>query len=198
MEERAGGDRGLQPTTGAHPQPCARAPAVTAAAVWTREPVRPAQFGQILPTGPLVGEPRPKLLVSPRIVTPTDRSQIASHDRPPYCTQADMQDIRSWSRSGIWPIPERSTTTPALTTTPTATPNAHAATPSPNSSGSATRSHSPQPPPPHKGLPRGESSRQSHIVSSNPRAAHFQASPGPARSLSGQRSGGCIPRRQDD
>src|SRR5215204_6519571 len=92
MEERAGGDRGLQPTTGAHPQPCARAPAVTAAAVWTREPVRPAQFGQILPTGPLVGEPRPKLLVSPRIVTPTDRSQIASHDRPPYCTQADMQD----------------------------------------------------------------------------------------------------------
>src|SRR5215213_3146277 len=91
MEERAGGDRGLQPTTGAHPQPCARAPAVTAAAVWTREPVRPAQFGQILPTGPLVGEPRPKLLVSPRIVTPTDRSQIASHDRPPYCTQADMQ-----------------------------------------------------------------------------------------------------------
>src|SRR5215203_1417498 len=96
MEERAGGDRGLQPTTGAHPQPCARAPAVTAAAVWTREPVRPAQFGQILPTGPLVGEPRPKLLVSPRIVTPTDRSQIASHDRPPYCTQADMQDIDSY------------------------------------------------------------------------------------------------------
>src|SRR5215216_3271294 len=92
MEERAGGDRGLQPTTGAHPQPCARAPAVTAAAVWTREPVRPAQFGQILPTGPLVGEPLPKLLGSPRIVTPTDRSQIASHDRPPYCTQADMQD----------------------------------------------------------------------------------------------------------
>src|SRR5215218_1883580 len=95
MEERAGGDRGLQPTTGAHPQPCARAPAVTAAAVWTPEPVRPAQFGQILPTGPLGGEPRPKLLVSPRIVTPTDRSQIASHDRPPYCTQADMQDARS-------------------------------------------------------------------------------------------------------
>src|SRR5215216_7029534 len=98
MEERAGGDRGLQPTTGAHPQPCARAPAVTAAAVWTREPVRPAQFGQILPTGPLVGEPRPKLLVSPRIVTPTDRSQIASHDRPPYCTQADMQDMPTHSR----------------------------------------------------------------------------------------------------
>src|SRR5215212_10604673 len=95
MEERAGGDRGLQPTTGAHPQPCALAPGVTAAAVWTREPVRPAQFGQILPTGPLVGEPRPKLLVSPRIVTPTDRSQIASHDRPPYCTQADMPDLFS-------------------------------------------------------------------------------------------------------
>src|SRR5215213_6113564 len=100
MEERAGGDRGLQPTTGAHPQPCARAPAVTAAAVWTREPVRPAQFGQILPTGPLVGEPRPKLLVSPRIVTPTDRSQIASHDRPPYCTQADMQVVGSIPTGG--------------------------------------------------------------------------------------------------
>src|SRR5215217_2009207 len=103
MEERAGGDRGLQPTTGAHPQPCARAPAVTAAAVWTREPVRPAQFGQILPTGPLVGEPRPKLLVSPRIVTPTNRSQIASHDRPPYCTQADMQDRFSIHRAPCLP-----------------------------------------------------------------------------------------------
>src|SRR5688572_24015512 len=80
MNDRAGGGRGLQPTLGAHPQPCARPPVATAAAAWTGEPVRPAQSSQILPTGQLVGEPRPELLVGPRIVTPADRTPIASHD----------------------------------------------------------------------------------------------------------------------
>jgi hypothetical protein len=43
--------------------------------------VRPAQSSQILPTRPLVGEPRPELLIGPRIVTPADRTGIASHDQ---------------------------------------------------------------------------------------------------------------------
>src|SRR5512132_4191442 len=81
MKDRAGGGRGLQPTLGAHPQPGARPPAATAAAARTREPVRPAQSSQILPTRPLVGEPRPELLIGPRIVTPTDRPPILSHNQ---------------------------------------------------------------------------------------------------------------------
>src|SRR5215211_6060842 len=80
MKDRAGGDGGLQPTVGAHPQPCARPPIATAAAAWTGEPVRPAQFSQILPTRQLVGEPGPELLIGPRIVAPADRASIASHD----------------------------------------------------------------------------------------------------------------------
>src|SRR4249920_3389906 len=79
MEDRAGCGRGLQPTVGAHPQPCAGPPVAAAAAVWTGEPVRPAQPSQILPTRPLVGEPGPELLIRPRIVTPTDRTPVASH-----------------------------------------------------------------------------------------------------------------------
>jgi hypothetical protein len=42
--------------------------------------VRPAQASQILPTRPLIGEPRPEVLISPRIVTPPDRTPIISHD----------------------------------------------------------------------------------------------------------------------
>src|SRR5829696_3180152 len=80
MKDGAGGGRGLQPTLSAHPQPCARPPAATAAAPWTREPVRPAQSSQILPTRPLIREPRSELLIGPRIVTPTDRTPIVSHD----------------------------------------------------------------------------------------------------------------------
>jgi hypothetical protein len=57
--------------------------------------MRPAQFSQILPTPPLGGEPRSKLLIRPRIVTPTDRTLVASHDAQRYCTQADMQDVCS-------------------------------------------------------------------------------------------------------
>src|SRR5215204_3821055 len=64
----------------AHPQPCARPPAATAAAPWTREPVRPAQSSQILPTRPLIGEPRSELLIGPRIVTPAGWTPIVSHD----------------------------------------------------------------------------------------------------------------------
>src|SRR5215207_5372942 len=79
MKDRAGGGRGIQPTLGAHPQPRARPPTATAAAAWTREPVRPAQSSQILPTRRRVGEPRPELLIRPRIVTPTDRTPILSH-----------------------------------------------------------------------------------------------------------------------
>jgi hypothetical protein len=41
--------------------------------------MRPAQFSQILPTPPLGGEPRSKLLICPRIVTPTDRT-VANHE----------------------------------------------------------------------------------------------------------------------
>src|SRR5829696_5867129 len=80
MKDGAGGGRGLQPTLSAHPQPCARPPAATAAAPWTREPVRPAQPSQILPTRPLVKEPRPELLIGPRIVTPAGWTPIVSHD----------------------------------------------------------------------------------------------------------------------
>src|SRR3954453_3735645 len=80
MEDRARGGGGLQRTVGAHPQPWARAPVATAAAVWARESVRPAQSSQILPTCQLVGEPGPELLIRPRIVTPTDRTPTVSHD----------------------------------------------------------------------------------------------------------------------
>src|SRR5215207_9255992 len=80
MKDGAGGGRGLQPTLSAHPQPCARPPAATAAAPWTREPVRPAQSSQILPTRPLIGEPRSELLIGPRIVTPAGWTPIVSHD----------------------------------------------------------------------------------------------------------------------
>src|SRR5512132_963512 len=80
MKDCAGGGRGLQPTVGAHPQSGACPPAATAAALWTREPVRPAQSSQIFPTRQLVGEPRPKLLIRPRIVTSTDRTRSSSHD----------------------------------------------------------------------------------------------------------------------
>ena len=41
--------------------------------------MRPAQSSQILPTPPLVGEPRPELLIGPRIVTPADRTPTV-HD----------------------------------------------------------------------------------------------------------------------
>jgi Domain of unknown function (DUF222) len=41
--------------------------------------VRPAQSSHILPTPPLVGEPRPELLIGPRIVTPADRTPTV-HD----------------------------------------------------------------------------------------------------------------------
>jgi hypothetical protein len=41
--------------------------------------VRPAQFSQILPTPPLGREPRSKLLIRPRIVTPADRT-VANHE----------------------------------------------------------------------------------------------------------------------
>src|SRR3954449_2472899 len=81
MEDRARGGGGLQPTVGAHQQPWARAPVATAAAVWARESVRPAQSSQILPTCQLVGEPGPELLIRPRIVTPTDRTPTVSHDQ---------------------------------------------------------------------------------------------------------------------
>jgi hypothetical protein len=43
--------------------------------------VRPAQSSQILLTRQLVGEPRPELLISPRIITPTDRPPITSHNQ---------------------------------------------------------------------------------------------------------------------
>src|SRR5688500_8233527 len=79
MKDRAGGGRGLQPTLSAHPQPCARPPAATTTAARAREPVRPAQSSQILPTPPLVGEPRPEVLIGPRIVTPADRTPTV-HD----------------------------------------------------------------------------------------------------------------------
>src|SRR5215211_6729355 len=79
MEDRAGGGGGLQPTVGAHPQACASPPVATAAAVWARESVRPAQSSQILPTRQLVGKPGPKFLIGPRIVTPTDRTPTVSH-----------------------------------------------------------------------------------------------------------------------
>src|SRR5215203_4613383 len=79
MKDRAGRGRGLQPTLSAHPQPCARPPATTTAAAGAGEPVRPAQPSQILPTPPLVKEPRPELLIGPRIVTPADRTPIV-HD----------------------------------------------------------------------------------------------------------------------
>src|SRR5215207_4842716 len=79
MKDPAGRGRGLQPTLSAHPQPCARPPATTTAAAGAREPVRPAQPSQILPTPPLVKEPRPELLIGPRIVTPADRTPIV-HD----------------------------------------------------------------------------------------------------------------------
>src|SRR5215211_544890 len=79
MEDRAGGGGGLQPTVGAHPQACASPPVATAAAVWARESVRPAQSSQILPTRQLVGKPGPKFLIRPRIVTPTDRTPTVSH-----------------------------------------------------------------------------------------------------------------------
>jgi len=49
----------------------------------------------ILPTPRLVGEPRTEFLIGPRIVTPADRTPILSHKRPQYCTQADMQEMRS-------------------------------------------------------------------------------------------------------
>ena len=42
--------------------------------------MRPAQSSQILPTRQLVGKPGPKLLIRPRIVTPTDRTPTVSHD----------------------------------------------------------------------------------------------------------------------
>ena len=42
--------------------------------------MRPAQFSQILPTRQLVGKPGPKLLIRPRIVTPTDRTPTINHD----------------------------------------------------------------------------------------------------------------------
>src|SRR4029450_4764499 len=104
MKDRAGGRRGLQPTLNAHSQPGACPPAATATAARTGEPVRPAQSSQILPTRQLVGEPRPELLIGPRIVRPADRTPIVSHDHHgtslkqicrTYFTQADMQDIRS-------------------------------------------------------------------------------------------------------
>src|SRR5215207_6560840 len=79
MKDRASGSGGLQPTLSANPQPCARPPAATTAAGRAGEPVRPAQPSQILPTPPLVGEPRPELLISPGIVTPADRTPIV-HD----------------------------------------------------------------------------------------------------------------------
>ena len=41
--------------------------------------MRPAQSSQILPTPPIVGEPRPELLIGPRIVTPADRTPTV-HD----------------------------------------------------------------------------------------------------------------------
>jgi hypothetical protein len=41
--------------------------------------MRPAQFSQILPTPPLGREPRSKLLIRPRIVTPADRT-VANHE----------------------------------------------------------------------------------------------------------------------
>ena len=41
--------------------------------------MRPAQFSQILPTSPLGREPRSKLLIRPRIVTPADRT-VANHE----------------------------------------------------------------------------------------------------------------------
>ena len=41
--------------------------------------MRPAQFSQILPTPPLGWEPRSKLLIRPRIVTPADRT-VANHE----------------------------------------------------------------------------------------------------------------------
>src|SRR4029450_1834671 len=56
MEDRAGGGRGLQPTIGAHPQPRAGPPAATTAAVWAREPLRPAHSSQILPQRPSIGD----------------------------------------------------------------------------------------------------------------------------------------------
>src|SRR5829696_1477638 len=80
MKDRAGRGRGLQPTLSAHPQPCARPPATTTAAAGAGEPVRPAQPSQILPTRPLVKEPRPELLIGPRIVTPAGWTPIVSHD----------------------------------------------------------------------------------------------------------------------
>src|SRR5829696_8188223 len=80
MKDRASGGGGLQPAVSAHPPPGARTPAATAAAAWTREPVRPAQSSQIIPRRQVVGKPRPELLIGPRIITPADRTPIISHE----------------------------------------------------------------------------------------------------------------------
>src|SRR5512133_466388 len=105
MKDRAGGGRGLQPTIGAHPQPRARPPAATAAAAWTREPVRPAQSSQKLPTRQLVGEPRPELLIGPRIITPAHRTPILSHDHhgtalKQICRTGDHMQYTQLGRTG--------------------------------------------------------------------------------------------------
>src|SRR5215207_8885320 len=95
MKDRAGRGRGLQPTLSAQPQPCARPPATTTAAAGAGEPVRPAQPSQILPTRPLVKEPRPELLIGPRIVTPAGWTPIVSHD---HHGTALKQICRTYSR----------------------------------------------------------------------------------------------------
>src|SRR4028119_2447752 len=79
MEDGARRGRCFSTALGAHPQSLTRAPATSAAARWTREPVRPAQLPEVLPASDVVRKPRPELLIGPRVIHSTDRTRPVWH-----------------------------------------------------------------------------------------------------------------------
>ena len=106
-KDRARRRRRLHPATRAHPQPPGRAPALTPAARRAREPLRPPQPGQVLHAGTLIREPRPELLIGPRIVSATrrpghpdrragtvQRTVVSSQGREDSATKPNEQNTR--------------------------------------------------------------------------------------------------------
>src|SRR4051794_8051234 len=100
VENGARRGRGLSAAFGAHPQALTRAPATSAAALWTRETVRPSQLPEVFATGRVVGEPRPELLVGAGVVHATDRTQPCWH---PTRLTALKQRCRTGVRA-VWEV----------------------------------------------------------------------------------------------